>query len=609
MATFGNTGGGAALGNPQLTRQGIRAGATQATPSALGGRGFVNPALVDPNAPPPKASAAKKATGATQFTGLAEALNNFQQKELVAKGVFEIADIYEIEFVTPELTESTLAKQGGTVYSKVPMQQPLTAKTALDSKTNKMDTKGRTVSVSAGMQIVQFIETQVRGSSYITSQASTLIDKDGNPLPSSDDGQVAWYKINVVSTPLGYDKKRNDFAYHMKFIISPYAVSSVKSEYFPKNRYRGSHKSYNYWFTGKNIEILNFEQSFNSLWTQVITSSELPLTSQQTTSGTEIYKRVYMARSNESDQGAASGENEPAANLADLLYNTGDQGDVKLQILGDPAWLQQGEIASGISASTFNFSPFNPDGGINYDASEIVFDITWNRPTDYDFNTGLMPATAIGNQNVVYRATVVKHMFKKGRFEQEITGSQLVDNVKMSSSSNSSAATNSSAAAIGADNADTDVDLDSNRGDAENQEGYSTGYTPPVTFETNGGGAAFGNPRITMQGLKAGATQAYQPTIFSSGGDTGSQAGYNDKYVPPNLRPSLFQSVKNLFSPSPTLPGVPLSDEISSITKKISDAEMNGDSRAAADYRIQLQGATADLANRKPPQLLNKSDQ
>ena len=62
----------------------------------------------------------------------------------------------------------------------------------------------------------------------------------------------------------------------------------------------------------------------------------------------------------------------------------------KLEIVGDPAWMQQGEVSTGINWPNFNFNPFNADGGINFDSQQVLFDISFNQPTDYNFSTGLM---------------------------------------------------------------------------------------------------------------------------------------------------------------------------------------------------------------------------
>ena len=81
---FAENGGGAAFGNPSITRQGRAGGATQVASTAT--------------TAPPNASAAPKPSTPTVGTGLVAALNNFQLN-LLKGGQIEIADIYFFLFI------------------------------------------------------------------------------------------------------------------------------------------------------------------------------------------------------------------------------------------------------------------------------------------------------------------------------------------------------------------------------------------------------------------------------------------------------------------------------------------------------------------------------
>ena len=194
---------------------------------------------------PPKASAAPGKTNDV-FTGLCEALNTFQRKLADPKDPnrkYDVADEYEIEFAPASLGAATLKRQGTTDKSKTPMQRPTPG--ALNSATNSVNNKASAISVSAGMQIVQFIDQVMRSSSYITDQQLYIIDpetQEVKPNPNPPGGITAWYKVSVEATQLDYDARRNDHAYRMKYIITPYAINSLPSDWFKNSRYRGSHK-------------------------------------------------------------------------------------------------------------------------------------------------------------------------------------------------------------------------------------------------------------------------------------------------------------------------------------------------------------------------------
>ena len=77
----------------------------------------------------------------------------------------------------------------------------------------------------------------------------------------------------------------------------------------------------------------------------------------------------------------------------------------------------------------FSYSPFLSDGTINFDASQVMFEISWQRPQDYDIATGLADPYRGAQlearqplQSNIYRAYKVVSEFKQGRFEQNIEG-------------------------------------------------------------------------------------------------------------------------------------------------------------------------------------------
>lgn len=390
---------------------------------------------------PAKASAAPGKTKDV-FTGLCEALNTFQRRLADPKDPnrkYDVPDEYEIEFSPTTLGGSNMKRQGTTDKSNVPMQKP-----SADAKrpaSNSVNNNASAISVTAGMQIVQFIDQVMRSSTYITDQQLYIIDpvtQETKPNPNPPGGITAWYKVSVQATQLKYDARRHDHAYRMKFVITPYAINSLPSDWFKNSRYRGSHKSYNYWFTGANKEILNFEQEYNNLYRLIISGLNVPVQQQARTDFRDQYRRSFLPSSENHAKGADGYVNEAGDNAASFLYSPTDQARARLRIVGDPAWMQQGEVATGVNARNFNFNPFNDDGTINYDSQEVVFDISCNQPTDYDLNTGLMDVNKTGIRpggtprtqpqfNFTYTAIKCKNIFSKGRFEQDLEGRLLIE--------------------------------------------------------------------------------------------------------------------------------------------------------------------------------------
>jgi hypothetical protein len=161
-------------------------------------------------------------------------------------------------------------------------------------------------------------------------------------------------------------------------------------------------------------------------------------------------QQSHQTRSTESSQGADGKTNEPVANAAEQLFNPADFKESSITIVGDPAWLQQGEAFVGrpIGSSDY-FSSFLADGTINFDAGQILYRIAFNSADDYNLNTGLQTitgqavsstsgastdATALtgraGGPAAINRTFIAKECystFAKGKFTQEIKGSILLE--------------------------------------------------------------------------------------------------------------------------------------------------------------------------------------
>jgi len=428
-----------------VTVQDILVG-TKPTPNTGAGAGSgreetaVPEAQATPTAPA-KADAAPKPATETTATGLVAALNNFQ-KRLLAEEKIEIEDVYEIKFADSIISDAKVAPPGGLNKNLAGGTPATTAAEKKLPEKSSMSPSVRTKSVRVGTQIVQYIDDVIRSSSYIIDQQAVIYDEktktyQQNGKPAQ---QFAWFNIGVVAEPLGYDRKRNDYAYKITYFVTPYEVPMV-SEYFAPSGFRGVHKIYNYLFTGQNTQVLQFEQSFDKLWTQVLTADTkiLEAIQQQRVqmNSREQWMRHYYAASGQNRQGGEGKVFEAGANAADFLYGP-NYGTIQLNIIGDPAWLPNAQYDYNIDR--FSSAPFWPDGTINNTASIPYFEFAWNRPVDYNLGTGLMDPgqrnyfanrdkgeAGLAAESQTYIAVRTKSMFKGGRFSQELEGAWMWD--------------------------------------------------------------------------------------------------------------------------------------------------------------------------------------
>ena len=407
-------------------------GSTSSTPSPTDGRESTSTSGPNQasNTTSPANVSASAGADITIRKGILTAMNQYQQ-DRVKDGTYKFADTYKVVFTDPKIANAKVVVKGGD-YKGTGMQDSGTASQDLDPNKQAMDLKTRQISFTAGQQVIQIIDQIVRNSTYVTDQANSVYDETTGELVkngTTTNSNPVWYKINKQVTQGQYDPNRNDFAYNITYVISPYKITQTNSEYFSTPKFSGIHKDYFYTFTGENTQVLNFEQQYNHQYTLAMTGSD-----QQNNSLSANYsiKQNFYSASGQNYQGAAGKANEIGASVADYLYNSNDLAKVSMTIVGDPAYVAQGEV---INASNIPKQPFLPDGTINFDSSEVIFRVTMGSGVDYDINTGLMnpnqennvlqvntSTNTVATRSYVYRLTKITSIFEKGSFKQTLEG-------------------------------------------------------------------------------------------------------------------------------------------------------------------------------------------
>jgi len=412
--------------------------------------GFYGGGYRNPEAAPPTAADAPTKGQNNIFTGLADALNK-HQKDLERDKPGYVADEYVFKFVPASIGAAKVTPPSKPVtYKNTANKNINTAQDKVDPDSDSVNTNSQQWNISAGTQIIQLIDQIVCSSTYITDQQTVTFNEDGEQVTNPKAGRggvTTWFKISIGAEQLGYDKLRRDYAYRITYTISEYAINQMCSIYFKDSKYRGAHKAYNYWFTGENTQILNYEQEYNQAYYNTIAGNTTGLTVAPPT-GRDQMKNAVMATSEKRVQGQANYVNAGADNATAFLYSMADFSENRMRIIGDPAWMQQGEVAFGVNTTNFNFNPFNADGTINYDSQQVTYSVSFNQPTDYDFNTGIIntnSGSGAPQATFNFQAKSCKNIFSKGRFEQELTGAliPLTNSAPASTNNRPSAVTSS----------------------------------------------------------------------------------------------------------------------------------------------------------------------
>lgn len=381
-----------------------------------------------------------KKIGGIVTQGLMAALNEAQHK-LASEKKYEFADQYEIE-MDPEIANALLSPFGTPVVNR--SGSPGTATGADQSKMSTGSAKSingvQTYATNAGMKIVKFLDLAIRSSTYISNQYQKVNDanKDGTTeFKQKNPGVLNWFKIRPRVEVTNFDKNRQSWAYKIKYVVSKYEVSTIDTKDFNSANCFEVHKEYDFWFTGKNTEVLEFKQEFNSFYYTTFSSKhkENPLAApRQQTSLTAM--AAYRPNSTESNQGGENMTAEQAANAASVLYAPQDIANCEIDILGDPDWLGQSEMF--YAATREPGEKVLNDGSVNYDRAEVFFSVNFNTVVDYDLDSGLADVTqknvgkSLDGSNIaatdtaqyafVYRANTIITQFNSGKFTQQLKG-------------------------------------------------------------------------------------------------------------------------------------------------------------------------------------------
>ena len=415
------------------------------------------------------------------YIGLLTKLNNDQKKLLDAKSI-EIASEWDVVFLgdaDPSIKLASIVSKADIDKRKWAMAKvDDTAQVNVSKETESPDNTVREITVPGGTPILQAVNQIILQSDFLTKALTKVYttaeepDADGkdDEIVNDSKNQIKWYTMTAEIKNLGWDKKQSDFAYKTTYIIQTYDTPVVVSSYAKKTpKYYGPHKRYEYWFTGKNSEILRYEQNMDNTYFNVtLDASGNPNASGGSTDSPSIVGKEQ----GQPNQGALNYGLEAQNSYMTSLYDPGAYAIAKIQILGDPDFLMQ---PSPSSINSFYNKFYGTDGyTINPNGGQVFIEINFKEPVDYKNSDGLLsinesilfwkyPADVTAEikkrgGGVSYMVTTCTSTFAKGKFEQELVAT--INTFPDSSDSKSDAA---AAGRQSAANDDAAVDAAANR--------------------------------------------------------------------------------------------------------------------------------------------------
>ena len=373
------------------------------------------------------------------ITSLLQTINE-TQNTLYREKAIEIPNVYRVRFIGDSdlLKNARLVGDADLDKSRLPMSKANNSKEVNDATGIKAvpDTTRKSIQVKGGIPIAQAINNIIKQSSYMSDALKVIFlsseepDEDtGSPgvVVKKEVPSIKWYNLSPEIKCLGFDTKTGDFAYDITYVIQPYETPAAASPYTKSSKYYGPHKRYEYWFTGKNSEILGYEQSMDNTYFNVALTPNGDPASQ---AGGATVPTYANKEQNQDSQGAKDVGMEAQNAYMTSLFDPGAYAKAKITIMGDPDYLSQ-ETPASINQVYNQF--YGSDGfTINPNGGHVFVEIDFKEAQDYYNSDGLMsinssiyfwnyPA-AVANKikGVSYMVIDIDHSFRSGKFEQTI---------------------------------------------------------------------------------------------------------------------------------------------------------------------------------------------
>ena len=375
--------------------------------------------------------------------GLLTKLNNDQKKLLKEKRI-GTANEWDVKFLGDANTEIRLASivnSDDIEKSRMPMSKTNnTSQVNVATETKSPpDVTAKEITVPGGTPILQAVNQIILQSDFLTKALTKVYTSDLTPDPKQGNdelvndskNQIKWYTMTAEIQNLGWDKIAGDFAYKTTYVIQTYDTPVVLSAYAKKlPKYYGPHKRYEYWFTGKNSEILRYEQQMDNTFFNVALDPSGSPASQ----GGATDVPTTVGPQDQPNQGAINLSLEAQNSYMTSLFDPGAYAIAKIQILGDPDFLMQ-PSPSSINALYNKF--YGTDGfTINPNGGQVFIEINFKEPTDYYNKDGLLsinesilfwkyPADVTADikkrgGGVSYKVLSCESKFSKGKFDQDL---------------------------------------------------------------------------------------------------------------------------------------------------------------------------------------------
>jgi hypothetical protein len=305
----------------------------------------------------------------------------------------------------------------------------------------------RELSFASGRALIQAFSSIIIRSTFIedslkvnyTGDPNTTrtTDSVNNTTDATDGSPLIWFNIVPVTKPTGYCDIRKDWTYDITYIITAYETSLALGTLLKQGKlppYPGPQKVYEYWYTGKNTEIIKFEQTLDNSYFMTTYSEDgkekLP---------TPNYPHRIQSSASSDDKNISQ---QPQNSFVNYLLDPKSHALAKIDIIGDPDYLMNSNESLLEVWKEFNSGR---DFAINANNGQVFIEVSFNEAVDWGTNNdlaltenntpGLMTisdnlkfffqtesGTSEGKNNKIsYMVNSVDSVFSGGKFTQTLT--------------------------------------------------------------------------------------------------------------------------------------------------------------------------------------------
>jgi len=353
----------------------------------------------------------------------------------------EFPDIYDVRWIgtgVESIQNATLRSDADPDKKKSAPSRADNSSQVTDATAQKSvyDQQKIKLTITQGTSVLQAIQKIIKQSSYMEDALEKLFKSEETPNEDTASADVVeqkeppvlrWYNVSTEIQVIGFDTKINDFAYRITYVIQPYDTPAAVSPYGRTTKYYGPHKRYEYWYTGKNSEILSYEQQYDNTFFNVTYN---PNGDPAASGGNATIAQLAGKPANEIKTGRLSPGSEAQNTYMTSLYDPGAYAQARIQILGDPDFLMR-ETAPGINEVYKQF--YQSDGfTINPNGGQVFIEIAFNEGIDYDIATGTLDINdsiffwdypnniRTKLKGVSYQVRECESVFKGGKFTQTL---------------------------------------------------------------------------------------------------------------------------------------------------------------------------------------------